>query len=289
MNELTIFKNEQFGEMRTVTIGEEIWFVGKDVAEILGYKNSKDALITHVSDEDKRIIQRSEIATLENHLPKEVFPVNFTSGDIPNRGLTIINESGLYSLILSSKLQSAKEFKRWVTSEVLPSVRKHGAYMTQETIENVLLNPDTIITLAKQLKAERAKVAELQPKADYFDTVANSSGLTNFRETAKAFGVRESDFIRFIERTKLCYRNSRGKLIPYAEYLNKKWFEVKEVTYGPSDSPRTTLYTKITPLGRTEIFNKMRKAGGYEQDTSKKDEIKKREVKERKENAENGK
>ncbi len=261
MNELTIFKNEQFGEMRTVTIGEQIWFVGKDVAEILGYKNSKDALITHVSDEDKRIIQRSEIATLENHLPKEVFPVNFTSGDIPNRGLTIINESGLYSLILSSKLQSAKEFKRWVTSEVLPSVRKHGAYMTQETIENVLLNPDTIITLAKQLKAERAKVAELQPKADYFDTVANSSGLTNLRETAKVFGVREKDFIKFIERTRLCYRNSQSKLIPYAEYLDKKWFEVKEVTYGPSDSPRTTLYTKITPLGRTKIFNKMRKAG----------------------------
>lgn len=268
MNELTIFKNEQFGEMRTVTIGEEIWFVGKDVAEILGYSNPQKAVRDHVDSEDKTL--------------NESFTVNGTKG-------ILINESGLYSLVLSSKLPSAKEFKRWVTSEVLPSIRKHGAYMSPETIERVITDPDFIIRLANELKTAQQKVAELQPKADYFDTVASSNGLTSFRETAKAFGVRESDFIRFIERTKLCYRNSRGKLIPYAEYLNKKWFEVKEVTYGPSDSPCTTLYTKITPLGRTEIFNKMRKAGGYEQDTSKKDEIKKREVKERKENAENGK
>ena len=268
MNELTIFKNEQFGEMRTVTIGEEIWFVGKDVAEILGYSNPQKAIRDHVDSEDKTL--------------NESFTVNGTKG-------ILINESGLYSLILSSKLPLAKEFKRWVTSEVLPSIRKHGAYMSPETIERVITDPDFIIRLANELKTAQQKVAELQPKADYFDTVASSNGLTSFRETAKAFGVKESDFIRFIERAKLCYRNSRGKLIPYAEYLNKKWFEVKEVTYGPSDSPRTTLYTKITPLGRTEIFNKMRKAGGYEQDTSKKDEIKKREVKERKENAENGK
>ena len=261
MSELTIFKNEQFGEMRTVTKEDEIWFVGKDVAEILGYKNSKDALITHVSDEDKRIIQRSEIATIENHLPKDVFPVNFTSADIPNRGLTIINESGLYSLILSSKLPSAKEFKRWVTSEILPSIRKHGAYMTPETIEDVLLNPDTIIKLAQQLKAEKAKVAELQPKADYYDTVAKSKGLTNFRETAKEFGIKESVFIKFIEDKKFCFRNSRNKLLPYAVYINKKWFELKEVTYGPESDTRTTLYTKITPLGRTQLFKKLREEG----------------------------
>ena len=242
MNELTIFKNEQFGEMRTVTIGEEIWFVGKDVAEILGYERPSKAILDHVDPEDK-----------------DGFPIQDSIGRM--QSTPIINESGLYSLVLSSKLPSAKEFKRWVTSEILPSIRKHGAYMSPETIERVITDPDFIIRLANELKTAQQKVAELQPKADYFDTVASSNGLTSFRETAKAFGVRESDFIRFIERTKLCYRNSRSKLIPYAEYLNKKWFEVKEVTYGPSDSPRTTLYTKITPLGRTKIFNKMRKAG----------------------------
>ena len=242
MNELTIFKNEQFGEMRTVTIGEEIWFVGKDVAEILGYKDTSDAMKRHVDNEDKLTRRFTD------------------SGQ--NREMYIINESGLYSLVLSSKLPSAKEFKRWVTSEILPSIRKHGAYMSPETIENVLLNPDTIITLAKQLKAERAKVAELQPKADYFDTVSRAEGSTSFRETAKVFGIGERKFIRWIESARLCYRNSRGKLIPYAEYSrDKKWFEVKEIAYGPASHPNTMLYTKITPLGRTKIFNKMRKAG----------------------------
>ncbi|MGN0619105.1 MAG: Bro-N domain-containing protein [Ruminiclostridium sp.] len=129
MNEtIQIFRNEQFGSIRTITINGEPWFVGKDVAEILGYKNTKDALGTHVDDEDKKTLQRSEIATLENHIPKSALNVRFVQNDIPNRGLTIINESGLYSLILSSKLPKAKQFKRWVTSEVLPSIRKTGSY-----------------------------------------------------------------------------------------------------------------------------------------------------------------
>lgn len=113
----------------------EPWFVGKDVAEALGYKNTKDALISHVAEDDKRIIQRSEIATIENHLPKEVFPMNFVSVEIPNRGLTAINESGLYSLIFGSKLETAKKFKRWVTSEVLPAIRKTGGYVDQSRSE----------------------------------------------------------------------------------------------------------------------------------------------------------
>ena len=127
MNNLQIFKNEEFGEIRTLTINNEPYFVGKDVAEVLGYANSKDAIQKHVDDEDKQIIQRSQFATLE----------------IPNRGLTIINESGLYSLILSSKLSTAKKFKRWVTSEVLPNIRKHGNYIVNsQPIElgNQMLN-----------------------------------------------------------------------------------------------------------------------------------------------------
>ena len=115
MNELQIFTNEQFGVIRCTIIDDETWFVGKDVSQALGYQNTVDALIKHVDEEDKRIIQRSQNATLEI--------------DIPNRGLTLINESGLYSLILSSKLPTAKQFKRWVTNEVLPSIRKHGYYI----------------------------------------------------------------------------------------------------------------------------------------------------------------
>lgn len=242
MNELTVFKNEQFGEMRTVTIGEEIWFVGKDVAEILGYSNPRDALAKRVDAEDKGVANCDTLGGRQE--------------------LTIINESGLYSLVLSSKLPSAKEFKRWVTSEILPSIRKHGAYMSPETIERVITDPDFIIRLANELKAAQQKVAELQPKADYFDTVSRAEGSTSFRETAKVFGIGEREFIRWIESARLCYRNSCGKLIPYAEYSrDKKWFEVKEIAYGPASHPNTMLYTKITPLGRTKIFNKMRKAG----------------------------
>lgn len=112
MNELQVFSNPEFGQVRTLTIEEEPWFVGKDVAVALGYSNTKDAISTHVDCEDKQIIQRSENTTF----------------DIPNRGLTIINESGLYALIFGSKLESAKRFKRWVTHEVLPAIRKTGTY-----------------------------------------------------------------------------------------------------------------------------------------------------------------
>ena len=126
--EIQVFQNEQFGRIRSVSINGEPWLAGKDVASALGYSNTKDALASHVDDEDKRIIQRSEIATLENHIPKTALNVEFVTAEVPNRGLTIINESGLYSLILSSKLPAAKAFKHWVTSEVLPSIRKHGVY-----------------------------------------------------------------------------------------------------------------------------------------------------------------
>ena len=133
MNEIIkTFNNPEFGGIRAMKIDGEPWFAGKDVAASLGYSNTKDALISHVDEEDKRIIQRSEIATLENNIPQSVLPVNFVSADIPNRGLTIINESGLYSLILSSKLPNAKAFKRWITSEVIPSIRKHGTYTMKD-------------------------------------------------------------------------------------------------------------------------------------------------------------
>lgn len=127
MNEVKTFNFNNMG-VRMIMIDNMPYFVGKDVASILGYKNTKDALASHVEEEDKRIIQRSDIATFENHIPKKALPVNFVSAEIPNRGITAINESGLYSLILSSKLPQAREFKHWVTSEVLPSIRKTGSY-----------------------------------------------------------------------------------------------------------------------------------------------------------------
>ena len=134
--EIKVFENPEFGVIRTTEKDGEPWFVGKDVAEALGYANTKDALASHADEEDKRIIQRSENATF----------------DIPNRGLTIINESGLYSLILSSKLPTAKEFKRWITHEVIPSIRKTGGYNADATMQSVV---QTLATMQRVLEAQQ--------------------------------------------------------------------------------------------------------------------------------------
>ena len=135
---ITTFNNEEFGNVRTLTIDGEPWFVGKDIAECLGYTNTRDVLWKHVEDEDKQQILKSQIATLEN---------------VPNRGLTFINQSGIYSLIFGSKLESAKKFKRWVTSEVLPSLRKTGTYTVvaaqPSATSSIVVQPTSDIELPK--------------------------------------------------------------------------------------------------------------------------------------------
>lgn len=172
MNQIQIFNNPEFGEIRTIEINNEPWFVGKDVADVLGYQNGSRDINRHVSEED-----REKTMVFDGNQDKETI---------------LINESGLYSLILSSKLPRAKEFKRWVTAEILPTIRKHGAYMTPEQIENVLTNPDTIIQLAQNLKAEQekrrqleCKVEEDKPKVLFADAVATSKTSILIGELAK--------------------------------------------------------------------------------------------------------
>ena len=142
---LEIFRNNEFGDLNTIIIDGEPWFIGKEVAEKLGYSNTKKAINVHIESIDKMVVTR----TMLSKDPK------MGTLEIPNRGLACINESGLYSLILSSKLESAKRFKHWITSEVLPSIRKHGAYMTEQTLEQALLSPDFLIQLASKLKEEQ--------------------------------------------------------------------------------------------------------------------------------------
>lgn len=243
MGELQIFKNEEFGEVRTVEIGGESWFVGKDVAEILGYSNTRDALAKHIDGEDK-----GDVA-IRDSIGRE-------------QSTTIINESGLYSLILSSKLPNAKAFKRWITSEVLPSIRKHGGYINgqsemspeelmakalqvaQKTLEErearigVLAAENSALTVEKQI---------LQPKADYFDELVDRNLLTNFRETAKQLSIKQNDFVKFLLEKKYVYRDKRGKLLPYAD-RNKGLFEVKECFNEKTQWSGTQ--TLITPKGR---------------------------------------
>lgn len=245
MNDLQIFNSPEFGAIRTIEKDGEPWFVGKDVAAALGYSNTKDALSRHIDAEDK--YQGEGVAFPDPHGILQ-YP-------------TIINESGLYSLVLSSKLPGAKQFKRWVTSEVIPSIRKHGAYMTPETLEAAILNHDTMIRLCTALKDEQDKrkalevanaelVVEkqiMQPKADYFDELVDRNLLTSFRETAKQLEVKEKELIGFLFEKKYIYRDKKGKLQPYAD-KNNGLFEVKECFNEKTKWSGTQ--TLVTPKGR---------------------------------------
>lgn len=242
MNELQIFEHPAFGKIRAIEINGEPWLAGADAAIALGYANPRDALAKHVDDEDKNTVAIHD-------------------GTAGNPNLTFINESGLYSLVLSSKLPDAKKRRRWVTSEVLPSIRKHGAYMTPETLEAAILNPDTMIKLCTALKDERDKRKALevansaltvdnqimQPKADYFDELVDRNLLTSFRETAKQLEIKEKDFIRFLLDRKYIYRDKKGKLMPYAE-KNDGLFEIKECFNEKTQWSGTQ--TLVTPKGR---------------------------------------
>ena len=244
MNELMIFKSPEFGEIRTVEVNGEPWLVGKDVALALGYSNTKDALMAHVDEEDKRVIQRSENATF----------------DIPNRGLTIINESGLYSLVLSSKLPTAKKFRRWVTAEVLPSIRRHGAYMTPETLEAAILNPDTMIKLCTALKEEQDKRKALEtrvkrdrPKVLFADSVAASKTSILVGELAKLLkqnGVETGQnrmFQWLREQGYLIRRQGTDFNMPTQKAMEMGLFEIKETAITHSDGHVTISKTpKVT-------------------------------------------
>ena len=232
------FKGQQ---VRTVTINDEPFFVGKDVADILGYANNRDALVKHVDDEDK---QTSQIATAGQ-----------------KRSMTVINESGLYSLILGSKLPQAREFKHWVTSEVLPAIRKHGAYMTPAKIEEVLTDPDTIIQLATQLKQEREgrliaeqKVNELTPKATYYDKVLSDKSLVTITQIAKDYGMSGRAMNRKLHELKVIYKQGQTWLL-YAKYQKTGWTHSETVMVPKKDgTEKAVLNTKWTQQGRLGLY-----------------------------------
>lgn len=239
MNNLQVF-NYNGSEVRTIQKDGEPWWVLKDVCGILGISKYRDTASR--LDEDERGAVR----------------VDTPGGE---QEMTVVNESGLYNVILRSDKPEAKPFHKWVTSEVLPSIRKHGAYMTPETLEQAILNPDMMIKLCTALKDEQDKNKALQavnssltvdnqimkPKADYFDELVDRNLLTNFRETAKQLQVKEKEFIRFLLEKKFIYRDKRGKIQPYAD-KNNGLFEVKEFSNEKTGFASTQ--TLITPKGR---------------------------------------
>lgn len=240
MNELQIFENEKFGTIRTLEEDGKVLFCAKDVAAALGYSNTKDAIIRHC----RGVVKRDLTDSLGRKQETNFIP-----------------EGDIYRLAAKSELPGAEEFESWIFDGVLPTIRKHGAYMTLETLEAAILNPDTIIKIATALKEEQDKNKALQaanssltvenqimaPKAEYFDELVDRNLLTNFRETAKELGIKERDFVRFLLDRKYIYRDKKGKLLPYAD-KNDGLFEIKECFNEKTQWKGTQ--TLITPKGR---------------------------------------
>ena len=247
MNELTVFNNEEFGEIRTITIDGEPWFVGKDVAEILGYSNPRKAMIDHVDAEDK-----TDGVTIRDSIGRKQKPI-------------LINESGLYSLIISSKLPNAKAFKRWVTADILPAIRKTGGYMTDELLAKCQKDPNVMFAFAEELLKLRDKTNELeskldvaQPKADFYDTFVSPNKCTGLRDTAKELGISERKFVNFLIDEKYLYRTPAQQLRPYAKKSNEGLFETKD-WYTKSDIVKVRVF--FTPQGKQFFHKKLIESG----------------------------
>ena len=253
MNELKVFENAEFGQIRGVEINGESWLVGKDVAERLGYKDTSDALKKHVDEEDKLTRRFAD------------------SGQ--NREMYVINESGLYSLVLGSKLPNAKKFKRWVTSEVLPAISKHGGYLTAEKVEEALLNPDVLIRLATELKDERearraleSKVAKDAPKVMFAQAVEQAENSILVGDLAKLIKQNGTDIgqKRLFERLRADgYLGTRGENynMPTQRAMEMQLFRISERTINnPDGSVRLTRTVKVTGKGQVYFIN--RYAGG---------------------------
>lgn len=269
MDGIQVFKNDNFGAVRSVEVDRTPYFVGKDVAEILGYTNASKALADHVDEDDK----------LNNE----------SLSSLGQRGGWLINESGIYSLILSSKLPKAKEFKHWITSEVLPSIRKHGAYMTEPTLDRLINNPDLVIGLATQLKEERAKVQaekernaqltekneelhiknlqqsqqidKLRPVAAYAQMILNTPGLLTTTQVAKDYGKSAVWLNRMLKGLGVQYLQN-GQWILYAKYAGYGYTHTKMVDYLRSDGIRDSKpFTMWTQKGRMFIYELLKKNG----------------------------
>ena len=238
-NKLMIFENEAFGKVRTLNLNGEPWFVAVDVCSVLDLSNPTIAVSR--LDEDERA---------KFNLGRQ--------GDA-----TIVNEPGLYTLVLGSRKPEAKAFKRWITHKVIPAIRKHGVYITDEKLKLFAEHPELLDALMKSLYAthaenlrHRAERQTLLPKADYYDAFMDADGCTNLRTTAKELNVPERWFARFLQQTGFLYRSPAGNLMPYALPRNRGLFRVRDyVRNGHSGA-----YTLITPMGKS-LFRELLRCG----------------------------
>lgn len=245
MNEVQLFNFENH-EVRSLLLNNEPWFVGKDVADVLGYSNSRKAMADHVDDEDKEVLTSRNV-TLEN---------------IPNRGITVVNESGLYSLVLSSKLPSAKKFKRWVTSEVLPTLRKTGQYQVKELSGSELM-AKALIEAQSVLAAKDKQIEEMKPKVVFADAVATSHTSILVGELAKILKQNGIDmgqkrlFAWLREKGYLIKRQGTDYNMPTQKAMDLGLFEIKEGSYVNGSGVNITTKTpKVTGKGQQYFISK---------------------------------
>jgi len=244
-NQIQIFENTEFGKVRVITIGGAPWFVGKDVAFILGYERPTKAVQDHVDADDRDAVPIQDSIGRKQKTP-------------------IINESGLYSLILSSKLPQAKAFKRWVTTEVLPSIRKHGAYATADTLDEMLRSPKFTEALIRKLAEEREKTTaleelteELAPKALYCDLILQSRNAVPVSLIAKDYGMSATRFNRLLHSFSIQYPIA-GTWLLYQDYANRGYTHTR--TYRVSDSA-SAMHTCWTQKGRLFLYETLKSWG----------------------------
>lgn len=258
MSEMQIFQNAEFGSVRTVTVDAVPYFVGKDVADILGYERTTKATVDHVDEEDRRMIDAET---------QSCFGI-----DLGQRGGWLVNESGLYGLILSSKLPTAKKFKRWVTSEVLPAIRRHGVYAMDE----LLADPDMLIAALQELKAERERsaalvqtvavqkqqITEMKPKASYYDVVLNCKDLVAISVIAKDYGWSANHMNQYLHEKGIQYKQGNKIWLLYQKYAEKGFTSTKTHSYPASDgSVHTKVHTYWTQQGRLFIYDLLKMDG----------------------------
>lgn len=254
MNELQVFQSTEFGSVRAVTVNGTPYFVGKDVADILGYERPAKAILDHVDEDDK-----------------DEVPIQDSIGRMQNT--PVINESGLYSLILSSRMPSAKKFKRWVTSEVLPAIRKHGVY----AVDELLADPDMLIAALTKLKSERDRnkalsetvavqnqqIVEMKPKASYYDVVLNCKDLVAISVIAKDYGWSANRMNRYLHDKGVQFKQSSIWLL-YQKYAEKGYTSTKTHSYPGNDgSIHTKVHTYWTQKGRLFIYSLMKEDGYF--------------------------
>ena len=251
MNNLQIFKNKEFGQIRTVTIDNEPWFVGKDVATALGYKNTKDALATHVEDCDKIVGSQNATPSIKDSMGRKQYP-------------TWINESGLYALIFGSKLESAKRFKHWVTSEVLPAIRKTGGYQMKAPEGKELLAL-AVLEAQKTIEEQNAQIERMRPKEIFADAVTTSKQSILIGQLAKLIcqnghSIGQNRLFQWMRDNGYLMKSGNNYNMPMQRYVEQGLFEIKERSItNPDGSVKLTRTTKVTGKGQQYFINKFLK------------------------------